>query len=252
MSISVAQLKRIAPTCKQSMLEALAPAMTENFPKYGVTTRLRVVHFLAQLEHESGDFRYTEEIWGNTPAQQRYDIRPDLGNTPQRDGDGKLYKGHGLIQTTGKHNHEVVTKRLRAKGYNCPDFVKEPAKLAEMPWALLSALEFWDEHSLNALADRDDIDAITKKVNGGTNGLADRKKQLAEAKAVFTSDPFPAGEKPAPAAPVSPAAPSAPTSQVLRKGDKGEAVRQFQKLSSSTSATPSRSTATSVPAPRPS
>nr|WP_234835981.1 hypothetical protein [Sinorhizobium meliloti] len=74
--------------------------------------------------HESGDFRYDREIWGPTPAQQRYDARTDLGNTPERDGDGYLYRGRTGMQLTGKDNYRQFRNWCRATGLDCPDFAR--------------------------------------------------------------------------------------------------------------------------------
>ena len=142
--------------------------------EFGIDTQVRRAAFLAQIGHESGGLKYTTEIWGPTPAQARYEGRKDLGNIYP--GDGSLYRGHGLLQTTGRHNHARVRDRLRARfpGRDVPDFEAEPARLAEPEWAALSAADYWDEHGLNALADTGDFLRLTKRINGGTNGLADR------------------------------------------------------------------------------
>ncbi|GAA4425747.1 hypothetical protein [Acidovorax lacteus] len=143
---------------------------------YGIDTPARLAAFLAQIGHESGGFRYTTEIWGPTPAQQRYEGRADLGNT--QPGDGARYKGHGLIQTTGRYNHARVRDRLRARlGPDVPDFEAQPDLLAADEWAATSAADYWDDKGLNTLADQDTPEAflqITRSINGGINGHADR------------------------------------------------------------------------------
>ncbi|WP_244561520.1 hypothetical protein [Ensifer aridi] len=80
----------------------------------------RLAQYLAPLMHESGDFRYDRELWDPTPAQQRYDTRTDLGNTPQKDGDGYLYCGRTGMQLTGKDNYRQFRDWCRTAGLDCP------------------------------------------------------------------------------------------------------------------------------------
>ncbi|RVK47164.1 glycoside hydrolase family 19 protein [Sinorhizobium meliloti] len=134
---------------------------------------------VAQLMHESGDFRYDREIWGPTPAQQRYDTRTDLGNTPENDGDGFRYRGRTGMQLTGKDNYRQFRNWCRAAGLDCPDFVKDPDAVNTDPWEGLVPLFYWDTRDLNRWADEGDAETITKKINGGKNGLADRFDRLA-------------------------------------------------------------------------
>jgi putative chitinase len=159
----------------------LAGACTE----YEINTPIRLAAFLAQIGHESGSLRHTTEIWGPTPAQRTYEGRASLGNTEA--GDGERYKGHGLIQTTGRFNHRAVRDRLRARGIDCPDFEAEPDRLAEPAWAAWSAADYWDWRDCNALADTGAFEAITVKINGGLNGQSDRLERWAKAKAALGS-----------------------------------------------------------------
>ncbi len=135
--------------------------------RYGITTRLRLAAFLAQIGHESGRLHYVKEIFGPTLAQKRYEGRLDLGNT--QPGDGKRYMGRGLIQITGRSNYDKLGQALGQ------DFVAHPELLEKPEFAVLSAAWFWDSRKLNVLADKPDFLAITKKINGGYNGLADRQ-----------------------------------------------------------------------------
>lgn len=132
----------------------------------------RLAHYIAQLAHESGSFRYDREIWGPTAAQKRYDTRTDLGNTAAADGDGKLYAGRGPLQITGKANYAAFTKW--AAKYGPPDFVARPDLLSTDPWEGLSPIWFWTTRNLNPLADENNIEQLTKKINGGLNGFDDR------------------------------------------------------------------------------
>jgi putative chitinase len=139
---------------------------------YSIDTPARQAAFLAQVGHESGGLRYVRELWGPTDAQERYEGRLDLGNT--QPGDGERFKGHGLIQTTGRANHAKVRDRLRERFDDVPDFEAEPESLMEPKWACLSAADYWDMHKLNVLADAGDFRRITKRINGGFNGYDDR------------------------------------------------------------------------------
>lgn len=151
--------------------------------RFGATAGLdlphRAVHFLSQLMHESGSFRYDREIWGPTPAQKRYDTRTDLGNTPAADGDGFKNRGRGPIQVTGGYNIRAFHAWCVAKGMNPPNFVSNPDLINTDPWEGLSAIWYWDEgnpdrRSLNRYADRNDPEMITRRINGGLNGYPDR------------------------------------------------------------------------------
>lgn len=139
--------------------------------------------FIAQIGHESLSLRYTAEVWGPTPTQKRYEGRTDLGNT--RPGDGIKFRGHGLIQTTGRFNHAAVRDRLRAAGHDCPDFEAFPEELETPKWAAWSAADYWSWKKLNELADRDDFLLITRRINGGTNGLADRQARWEKARMIL-------------------------------------------------------------------
>lgn len=143
---------------------------------YDISTPQRASAFLAQIGHESGGLRYTTEIWGPTAAQLRYEGRADLGNV--QPGDGLRYRGHGLIQVTGRMNHAQVRDRLRSRlGPHVPDFESSPELLAHEPWAALCAGDYWSSRRLNRLADVDDFQGITRKINGGLNGYADRMQR---------------------------------------------------------------------------
>ena len=151
--------------------EELALAAVVHFPAYGIMdSNLRLAHFMAQLTHESGGFRYMEEI----ASGAAYEGRADLGNTAP--GDGKRFKGRGPIQLTGRANYRAYGKRIGI------DLERHPEIAAIPSIGLHTALEYWKVNGLNALADQDDVVAITRKINGGTNGLADRKERLSQIK----------------------------------------------------------------------
>lgn len=139
--------------------------LEEAMSHFGIDTPEQRAAFLAQIGHESGRFQYVREIWGPTPAQQNYEGRVDLGNT--QPGDGKLFLGRGLIQITGRANYAAVSKALGV------DFVLNPPLLERTDYAAMSAAWFWYAHGLNAYVS--DFTALTRKINGGVNGLADRE-----------------------------------------------------------------------------
>lgn len=153
----------------QSRAEELGLAANVHLRTFGILDNsLRLIHFLAQLAHESGNFRYMEEI----ASGAAYEGRKDLGNTQA--GDGKRYKGRGPIQLTGRANYRKYGQQLGIDFENNPDIVALPSV------GLLVACKFWSDNGLNTLADKDDVLTITRRINGGTNGLADRKAHLAK------------------------------------------------------------------------
>ena len=123
---------------------------------FDISTPLRWAQFIATLVHESGAFQYTEEL----ASGDAYDTRTDLGNTPQVDGDGRKYKGRGLIQTTGYDNYN------RLKQVTGIDFVNDPEKLETPYWAAYAAGLFWRDKGLNTYADRGDFLGCQIRVNG--------------------------------------------------------------------------------------
>lgn len=159
--------------CTADRADDWLPHITRACAIFGIDTPARLAAFLAQIGHESGRLAYVREIWGPTPAQQRYEGRVDLGNT--QPGDGKRYMGRGLIQTTGRANYAATRDGLAAFVPSVPDFEAVPALLERPDMAALSAAWYWHSRKLNALADAGDFVAITRRINGGTNGLADRQ-----------------------------------------------------------------------------
>ena len=169
---TAAQL-RASTGCTAQRAENWLPHITHACAIFGIDTPTRMAAFLAQIGHESGRLAYVREIWGPTPAQQRYEGRADLGNT--RPGDGRRYMGRGLIQTTGRANYAATRDGLAAYVPNVPDFEAVPSLLERPDLAALSAAWYWSRRKLNALADAGDFVAITRRINGGTNGLQDRQ-----------------------------------------------------------------------------
>lgn len=131
-------------------------------PQYGIVERQRECAFLAQIGHESGRLRYTEEL----ASGEAYEGRKDLGNTEP--GDGVKFKGRGLIQITGRANYEKAQMALGVP------LLLEPERLLQPYFAVKSACWWWQEHGLNELADKGEFEKITKRINGGLNGHEDR------------------------------------------------------------------------------
>ncbi len=154
-------------------------ALEETCIRFGIDTTLRKAHFLAQVAHESGAGRWREEIWGPTPAQRRYEGRADLGNTEV--GDGYRYRGRGYIQLTGRANYAEFSADM----FHDDRAVTNPDMVARLPYAAWAAGWFWRKRAINPLADRDDLVSVTRRVNGGLNGLADRARYLGMAKRLF-------------------------------------------------------------------
>ena len=157
-----------------------APFLSEAMGIFAIDSPERKAAFLAQIAHESGRLAYVRELWGPLPQQLRYEGRADLGNTQK--GDGFKYRGRGLIQTTGRANYRTTAEGLRKYVSHVPDFEAEPEALEQPRWAALSAGWYWASRGLNALADAGDFDRITRRINGGTNGLADRMALWSSAK----------------------------------------------------------------------
>lgn len=160
-----------------SNMQAILAGLARRGDAAGLHAWHRLAHFIAQVAHESGRFRYDEEVWGaggGTDAQKRYDTRVDLGNTPQRDGDGFLLRGRTAMQITGGANYRAFRDWARAFAPDAPDFLREPDALLTDPWEGLGPIWYWETRGLNAYADRNHIETLTKRINGGLTGFADR------------------------------------------------------------------------------
>ncbi|CDZ55090.1 glycoside hydrolase family 19 protein [Neorhizobium galegae] len=183
MTIIPNSVKALYPSAKAAAnLRSIEAGLEAYGHETGLLLPHRLAHFLPQLAHESAGFVYDREIWGDTPAQQRYDVRTDLGNTPERDGDGKKFMGRTGIQITGKGNVERFQRWCQSKGLDAPNFLASPDLLNTDPWEGIAPIWYWDEgnptgKSLNVLADANNIEQITKRINGGLNGFQDRMAQ---------------------------------------------------------------------------
>lgn len=178
---------------------ALYEKYKTQFHKYGVNTHLRVSHFMAQIHHESHlkpiseNLNYSAQGLLNTfpkyfthSTALAYARKPQaiankvysnrIGNGDEASGDGWKYRGKGFIQITGKANYTALSEGTGV------DYLNDPDKLLNEADSVISALWFWSTIAGNALADKDDVKAITKKINGGYNGLADRTQLLEQYK----------------------------------------------------------------------
>ena len=247
--LTVDQLRAMIPTNKE--VDAWCEELNKALPKYDITTPQRIAGFISQCAHESMDFNslsenlnYREETLNKVfpryfgPGKRNaaeYARNPEkianyvymdefrtskLGNT--QPGDGWRFRGRGLKQLTGRDNYTRF-----AKDY---DMTAEEAAewLETKEGALASALWFWNTKNLNAVADTGDVVRLTKIINGGDIGLADRKQRYDKAMAVLTNR-IPLRAANSKTAPVNPQITDAVTQvQILRKGSKGEAVKRMQ------------------------
>ncbi len=192
-----AKLAKCLPRNKN--IPELFKALNEMLPKYEINTVERVAAFLAQCGHESVDFTVLKENlnysaeglnkvfpkrFPTVAAAQPYNRNPEkiankiysdrMGNGPEASGEGFKYRGRGAIQLTGKDNYTAFSKSI---GKTLDETVAHTETLAG---AIESACWFWKKNGINEIADKLDITAMTKKINGGTIGLAERKQHFEE------------------------------------------------------------------------
>jgi putative chitinase len=178
--ITSAILERCYPHAQANAIARFVEPLNACMTRYDISTPLRQEHFLAQIGHESGQLRYTEEI----ASGSAYEGRRDLGNT--QPGDGRRFKGRGLIQLTGRANYSAYQAAL-TETYPGIDLLATPEILAtDTTLAADVAGWFWSRAGLNTWADRDDVRHITRRINGGYNGLADRIDLLNRARRAIT------------------------------------------------------------------
>lgn len=169
-----------APTSKVHQQTDIIAKSAEILPslldRFSINTAERIEQFIAQVAHECDGFCTTREY----ATGAAYESRSDLGNVVR--GDGTRFRGRGLMQLTGRANYRAFTAWMRKLDPACPDFEVSPELVEQFPWAAWVAVYFWTVNGLNALADRGDLVGITRKINGGKNGLDDRirREALAE------------------------------------------------------------------------
>ena len=196
--ITAAKLRAFAPSADLN----LASILDREAKAFGINTPRRVVHWLAQLHHESAGFKVVREnlnysalrlcqVWPsrfpNAEAAASCARNPEalaekvyggrMGN--DQPGDGAKYAGKGFIQLTGKANYAKYAKITGLDLVDQPELAAQPAHAARI------AAAYWQAQGLNELADKDDLTAITKRINGGLNGLVDRRLQLERAKKIW-------------------------------------------------------------------
>ena len=171
-------LKQIAPASKDKIITDLEKYFDKWLSRSSINTYLRVCHFIAQCAHESDQFKTLEEY----ASGAAYEGRKDLGNT--RTGDGKRFKGRGIIQLTGRANYAEASNDLGVDLVNNPELAEDPEI------SVRTAIWFWEKRKLNQFADKDDVTTITRRINGGLNGFEDRKDKLARAKRVLKDFDF--------------------------------------------------------------
>lgn len=182
------QIKQFCPTAAP-----YADVLVDACAKFNITDPHEQAMFLAQLAHESGGFRFMKEIWGPTPLQKGYDQRADLGNTQSeailfaQDAGvpvGRFYAGGGGIQVTGFYNYLKYSQFV----YGDNRCAKDPSMLTRAPDCMLSAVWFWVTRGCAKLAapgDHAAFVAVTKRINPGLLGLADREAEWAKAQAAL-------------------------------------------------------------------
>lgn len=163
------QLRSIMPHAG-SKIGVFAPALSAAMDEFQINTPARQAAFLSQIAHESGELRYVAEL----ASGAAYEGRADLGNAEP--GDGVRYKGRGLIQITGRANYRACGAALGAP------LEDQPELLEQVGLACSSAAWWWWAHGLNALADAGDFERITRRINGGLNGEAERLAYWGKAK----------------------------------------------------------------------
>jgi len=186
-----------------------ADALNAAFERFNILTPRQMAGFIGQCGHESGNFRVLQEnlnyraatllslfprtqrrTWGFTPEEAAdYERQPKrianriysnrMGNRDEASGDGYRFRGRGCIQLTGSANYHHAGQALGV------DLIMEPDLVATPQYAALTAGWFWNTQKLNALAEAGDWTGLTKRINGGTIGLEDRKKHINHALAVL-------------------------------------------------------------------
>jgi putative chitinase len=176
LAVTEARLRRLVPSGRPGIIAGIAAGFDRLAAAQGVSSRLRICHFLAQAGHETDRFRTLRE-YGGAAYFARYEGRRDLGNT--RAGDGARYYGRGIFQLTGRANYRHYGALIGV------DLEADPDLAMRADLSLAVAFVYWGERGCNAAADADDVVRVTKLINGGRNGLSARARLLARAKQIW-------------------------------------------------------------------
>lgn len=207
MQITKEQLIKIMPLSKRNA-EKFLPYLNKYMDAFGINTPLRIAHFLGQIAVESAqltawveNLNYSEQGLLNVFPKyftraivKAYARKPQkiasrvyanrLGNGSELSGDGWKYRGRGIIQITGKSNYKAYGDYLVKTGMNV-DLLKNPELLETLPGLIKSGCWWWWSHGCNELADKDSVILLTRKINGGSNGIAERTKFTNAAKRIL-------------------------------------------------------------------
>ncbi|WP_457069900.1 M15 family metallopeptidase [Mycobacteroides abscessus] len=171
--VGAATILATATGLSEARAAEILPAVSDGLKASQCTNINRIAMWLAQVGHESAGFNATEEY----ASGAAYEGRADLGNT--QPGDGVRFKGRSWIQITGRNNYTAFSRWCSGKGLvlSPTEFVDNPKRLAELRWAGIGAAWYWTvaRSDINTLSDRQDLETVTRRINGGTNGLADRR-----------------------------------------------------------------------------
>ena len=201
MQVTIQQLQAIAKTAAgKKAAEEFAPILNELFPKFNLNEPAVIAAFIAQAMHESAEFTRLTESFNYSPEVRLFNTfttrfktiqiaknyfgKPEaianfvyanrMGNGSEESGDGWRYRGRGVIQLTGKNNYVRFNEHAEQNIIENPDLVASNKELA-----LRSACWFWEKNNLNQFADNKDFRELTRRINGGYNGLEDREKYYA-------------------------------------------------------------------------
>lgn len=208
--ITAQNIATLAPSARSSYREAFANAQPV-LDQFGISASpLRMAHFMAQMLHECGgltiqfeNLNYSAQrlpkVWPSrfqptgplNPAAYAYDPQKlanevygkRMGN--QAANDGYTYRGRGLLQLTGKDSYREATQILRGSYPDAPDFTQEPDAVISADWCVKVAAAEWQQKGCNEKADADSINQVTRAINGGLIGLAERKEWLLRTKAIW-------------------------------------------------------------------
>lgn len=206
MKLMEADIRRIMSKAKNDNIQQFVSAFNAYSDAFGLTTKLRVAHFLGQIAWESSELNDTVEnlnysadgllktfkrYFPTRALANEYARQPErianrvyanrMGNGSEQSGDGWKYRGRGLIMITGRQQY----KNYEQSGFCNGKLTEHPEWLTNYPGAVKSAMWFWYAKNLNKLADNDDALTITKRINGGTNGYSNRLYYLRVAKRVL-------------------------------------------------------------------